>query len=1367
MIEIARTVRPVKDRASDSGNFSTGDELMQGHEVENRPFMDFRAEAAIVLLGDPGMGKTTEFEREASATNGRFITARDFLSFGVPDHAGEAIFIDGLDEVRAGTSDVRTPFDEIRKRLQELSCPPFRLSCREADWLSTDKDNLKAVSLDSRVTVLRLNPLTDKDINNFLKKQDKLPDPDEFKQKAKEHQLYEMMRNPQILDSLIVAVGTAETWPRSKAGVFNLAIGQMLREHNEEHAHAGPIGDIPEPRRRKAVEYLCALMLLADKPVFIQGEHDRSIGEDLPSVSSLEYKDSPALNAVIKSKLFKQQNNGFTYIHRSFAEYLCASCLQQRMDNHLPTERALPLARVLALLTGKDGVPVSALRGVYAWLTALSAEHRSLLMQRDSLGIVLYGDVSQFSLCERQELLDNLKDASKFMASPYSEIGNSENAFSGFCTKDNAEKLTGILRSKDRSKEHQWLTVCVLKAIMHGDDIQCADPLLDLVRDNSWYADLRENALETLISKNTESNILMQLLQDIQVGTVDDGDGRLVGILLDELYPRIVTAHTVFDYFYPLGKYSAISIYEYFWHKKLSQKSDDEIVPVLLDKMAQKPIVFNEGVSNYHIREMIVEFLFRGLYIAGENVEITRLASWLELGIDEWGMSRIGSQQEKYKQIQEWLSVRPEVQKKILKFFIERHIQEGRPSNELWRSIDHAWGSFQGATPPPDIAAWYLDKSVEYIDSPLAEGLFRMAINHDQNNKLTERIQSLSTKFPFIREGIHRIESEKEAFKSGQQEYEANREVIREKQESERTDFIVRLQENIRDIREGQAAPHLYYQLGMAYFGFYVNFQGDSPKERLCSYFNDDQLVDNLLIGLRNTVQRSDIPEYTDVLNLAVNDRVHRLSFALAAGIDEMTRNDPAIICTLDTETLKTALAIRLSYFWGSSFGWYDYILSHEPNLAASVIIDYISKLFNNGREFATLASSLAYDSIYSHVAKLAAMPVLRRYPLRSNKKQLITLRHLLIAAWLYDRDNLPSLIKQKLQYKCLPVSQRVHWLTMGIFLDPEAYFNDLEACVSNHPRRLGHLVSFVPHRHGGPNLLDELPDKALHKLAQIIASGCTRIDIEWSGPATPETIASDLIVEIINILATRTTESASSIFRQMLEDKTLENLHYQISCRSHDQWARRREAEFSHPGLSDVEAALRNEKPCNAADVAATTYQALLKLAEKIRHANTNDYEQYWAIEYKGHSKEFSRPKREEDCRNVFLSSLGPELLNYGLSAEPEGTYADEKRSDIKVMLGNRNDINIPIEIKCSYSQDIWYAIHDQLIPKYTRDPGTSGYGIYLVFWFGESKMTPPPEGTKPKTAQELETRLRERLKDDREQRLISIAVIDCTPPE
>src|SRR5258708_16957419 len=69
-----------------------------------RPFAACAQQRNLVLLGDPGAGKSHLFRESAAAVGGRFVTARTFLN--IPTVPADAVlFIDGLDERRAGRAD--------------------------------------------------------------------------------------------------------------------------------------------------------------------------------------------------------------------------------------------------------------------------------------------------------------------------------------------------------------------------------------------------------------------------------------------------------------------------------------------------------------------------------------------------------------------------------------------------------------------------------------------------------------------------------------------------------------------------------------------------------------------------------------------------------------------------------------------------------------------------------------------------------------------------------------------------------------------------------------------------------------------------------------------------------------------------------------------------------------------------------------------------------------------------------------------------------------------------------------------------------------------------------------------------------------
>jgi hypothetical protein len=83
-------------------------------QQQPRPFSEFAEQTNIVLLGDPGAGKSHLFRETATVFGGRYLTARAFLN--IPKFStGAVLFIDGLDERRSGRGDRGTVDAIVRK----------------------------------------------------------------------------------------------------------------------------------------------------------------------------------------------------------------------------------------------------------------------------------------------------------------------------------------------------------------------------------------------------------------------------------------------------------------------------------------------------------------------------------------------------------------------------------------------------------------------------------------------------------------------------------------------------------------------------------------------------------------------------------------------------------------------------------------------------------------------------------------------------------------------------------------------------------------------------------------------------------------------------------------------------------------------------------------------------------------------------------------------------------------------------------------------------------------------------------------------------------------------------------------------------
>ena len=324
-------------------------------EAESRPLAEFRGCSAYVLLGAPGAGKTEAFEHEAEKP--AFCDARDFLTLDHERWSGmPTLFIDGLDEVRAGTVDGRSQLDAIRGRLDRLGRPRFRLSCREADWFrAADRKRLESVSPNGTVKVLRLDPLSEDNIRDILADEG-VQDIDRFIDEARDRGLGALLSNPQTLKLLAAAVADGN-WPATRTGTFEAACRVLIRELNEEQLQAVP--QRADSEMLHTAGQLCAVQLLSGRA----GYRLPIRTDNVDGYIALRNIREPALETLLvtlRSKVFDVTDGLAKPIHRHIAEFLAGRYLSTLIED------SLPVRRVLALLAGDDGRTVSWLRGLAA-----------------------------------------------------------------------------------------------------------------------------------------------------------------------------------------------------------------------------------------------------------------------------------------------------------------------------------------------------------------------------------------------------------------------------------------------------------------------------------------------------------------------------------------------------------------------------------------------------------------------------------------------------------------------------------------------------------------------------------------------------------------------------------------------------------------------------------------------------------------------------------------------------------------------------------------------------------------------------------------------------------------------------------------
>lgn len=373
----------------------------QAADTSPRPFSDFSDRPNIVLLGDPGAGKTHLFKDQAAATGARLIRARDFFNIPAIHLRGHDLFIDGIDEKRAGRSDQDT-IDFLVGKLFDVDPPKVRISCRAADWLGESDLAALAPYFDLRgdTCVLHLEVLSrDEQIAVLMAKNAGMDDAIRFLDTAADRGLDDFLDNPQNLLMLWRSV-QGGTWPATRTQLYEVSIGLMLLKANTEGARSG-VGTFTASELRPAAGAVCAARLISDVDAI--GLSEREGTPDCPSYRSLDLCPPDAVQAALSRRVFDAlpEIEAADYAHRTTAEFLAAEFLAARVRG------GLPFGRVQALI-GVDGHPASELRGLHAWLAVHLPEHAGALVDADPYGVLAYGDAAALSTASCVALMEAL-----------------------------------------------------------------------------------------------------------------------------------------------------------------------------------------------------------------------------------------------------------------------------------------------------------------------------------------------------------------------------------------------------------------------------------------------------------------------------------------------------------------------------------------------------------------------------------------------------------------------------------------------------------------------------------------------------------------------------------------------------------------------------------------------------------------------------------------------------------------------------------------------------------------------------------------------------------------------------------------------
>ena len=1347
---------------------------------DSQPLADFRSHDAYVLLGDPGAGKTTAFMDEVEALGEETchpVSARDFLAIEDPTvPPGKTLFIDGLDEIRAGQSDAWTAFEALRRRLATLGRPRFRLSCREADWLGeNDRRHLARVSPGEQVTVLRLDPLTEADIRGVLAYRDDIPDPEHFVAMARHQGVDGLLANPQTLSMLANIVGRGGEWPGSRLETFEQSCRRIVCEHNEEHNIAAVAsGGRPDADLTlDAAGRLCAVHLLTGTAGFtmLPSGHDT----DLLSLGQCDYDPPDVLRHALRTKLFTGQPDGRPVpVHRHVAEYLAA-----RHFGRLVEERKLPARRVVALMAGHDGTVVTEMRGLSAWFAARCRSARAWLIDRDPIGVVQYGDVTDFADGEKQRLLGALERDLPMQGAEF-----------GFAARLRAMAAPGmetafkhVLSSPSRDPERQRFVDLLLQPLIDGAAMPgLSESLLGVARDSTWRSSVRLWALEAYCQGSHgggKLRELKELFDDIRRGNVADPDDELLGTVLEQLYPLEVPPGELWELYSSRPPApDGWGRYPRFWGKKLVELSPDPHVGAHLDHLGSVPGDRHAHLDYGGFGRPNLGLLARGLVVHGDAFvdgrEIARLYDWL--GVPSVRDRYSGDGRTHIKAVQEWLAERPRVQKAVILEGLKRCPADDdfdRSARDVHRRLHHS-------ALPRDFGLWCLNQAVAMeeqapqVAQHLLERAFRALDDDRIRHGLTRRrIREATSHSDRLKTVVARLKrspsvSEQEAELAEQQRRYEHR------HRAERARELDTLRSQRAALAGNRAPVGMLYQLARVYFGDYKAIAADENAGARAigeRYAGNRSTVQAILASFRRVPSREDLPKLTDVVHACRKNRIYHLGLPFLAGLAESERiaaETGALGPAESDASMRLAVAFHFTTIHGNYRpSWYRKLVDERPELVADVQVRIASAALKGNQAVDCKLHQLAFDPAYKRVAGSSCLRLLRAYPTQCKRRFSQELKYLLIAALQHsDGEALRNLIATKLSRSSLGVWQRVRWLAAGMLAWPDSFADDLRDHADGREGRLAELTAFLYSALHVAELANGLERGSLAFLVRLLGSSVEpeRFHRSLTGgvhDVTPAMERSRLAKVLIHRLSSSHSSEAGDLLEDLAGAPALSAWREELRRAREKHRAVRRDHGYRYPGADQVCRTLRGAEPANVADLAALVEDHLQQLGNELRHGDADGWTLFWNQDSNGVS---TVPKPENACRDALLLALQPRLPQ-SLEVAREAHHAGHNRSDLRVSyLGPLDQrFHVPVEIKKDEHSDLWAAIEDQLVGKYAIDPAAQGHGIYLVLWFGRGKTWRSPDGERAATPEALENRLRDAL-SSQQARKISVCVVDVS---
>lgn len=639
-------------------------------ERQDKPLDSFFHESIIVVLGAPGLGKTTVFEEFSNIeSDAMFVRIGELLvATDVKAYKNKVLYLDGLDEQRSKFHG-QGVMDALVSKLRIIAPLKVRISCRTAEWHGTqDISVISDLFPNNKLHQLILQPIPTAQLTGLL-----ADDFDSnFIKGAQERNLDDFLNNPGDFFLLKEFYKEEMDWPETRTALMEGACHALLKEVNPEHSEEDDL--VNNTSLFRASEYLFAIMMLSG----VDGIATKRLNANkvFPAIHELD-ENLTCMRIASKHRLFKPiENSRIESRHRKISEYMAARYLTRRVKD------GLSLRRLMTLLTGFDGKTAPDLRGVYAWLVTLLAGSAEKILHHDPYGAIIYGDTYSWTPYTKLTALKLLKELSH--KDPwFRQQDRSTNELGGLVDRTTIKYIIELIQ-KDSGDSH--LLSVIFNAISTSNSSQTPDLekcLINYIENENNPDHLRSDAIQALNKITDESkSILVSLLGRINSEEFQDKRQELRGSLIEYIYPNIIGPSQIIDFLVKPESGYIGSYYMFIAHGIFTLTSREDLPKLAIHaNKLQKTEVINNTYSEF-LNQLSLK-LIQEFY---SEASIKDIYSWLKLSINQYDSNTHDTSQK--IALTSILERDPKKLFKLFLFHLEILADEEKESHQFWWSYN-------------------------------------------------------------------------------------------------------------------------------------------------------------------------------------------------------------------------------------------------------------------------------------------------------------------------------------------------------------------------------------------------------------------------------------------------------------------------------------------------------------------------------------------------------------------------------------------------------------------------------------------------------------------------------------------------------